>query len=111
MPLLADAAPAAQPVQPGIADLIRSPMVPVLIAMFGFLYVTNRMQKKKVREHEDRVKMLKSGDRVVTNGGILGTIISVKEKSVSIRSADSKMEITKSAIAEILERSAEPSES
>jgi hypothetical protein len=37
-------------------------------------------------------------------------VVTVKEKTLSIRSADSKMEITKSAIAEITERSGESSE-
>jgi hypothetical protein len=37
--------------------------------------------------------------------------VTVKEKTLTIRSADAKLEITKSAIAEITERSGEPSES
>ena len=44
-------------------------------------------------------------------GGIIGVVVTVKDKSVSIRSADSKMEISKTAITEILERSGESSES
>jgi preprotein translocase subunit YajC len=43
----------------------------------------------------------------VAAGGILGVVITVREKSVSIRSADSKMEVAKSSITEILERSGE----
>jgi preprotein translocase subunit YajC len=39
---------------------------------------------------------------VVTSAGILGTVITVKEKSVSLRSADAKFEVTKASITEIL---------
>ena len=49
------------------------------------------------------LKNLKSGDKVVTAGGIVGVIITVKDKTVSLRSADAKMEITKSSVAEIIE--------
>ena len=54
---------------------------------------------------------LGAGDRVITSSGIVGVVVTVKEKSATIRSADAKLEITKSAIAEITERSGEPSES
>jgi preprotein translocase subunit YajC len=47
----------------------------------------------------------------VTTGGIVGVIVSVKEKTISIRSADAKFEITKAAVAEITERAGESSES
>jgi preprotein translocase subunit YajC len=47
----------------------------------------------------------------VTSGGVIAVVITVKEKSLSVRSADAKFEITKSAVAEITERSGETSES
>jgi preprotein translocase subunit YajC len=56
------------------------------------------------------LKAVKPGDKVITSGGILGVVITVKEKTVSIRSADAKLEITKSAIAEITERGGESKE-
>jgi preprotein translocase subunit YajC len=114
--LLADAAPTqpaatGQPA-PSLVDLLtHSLIVPMMIVFGCFIYVSNRSQKKKIREHEERIKALKPGDKVVTNSGIIASIVTVKEKSISIRSADSKMEITKNAIAEVLERAGESSES
>ena len=49
------------------------------------------------------VNSLKSGDKVVTAGGIIGIVITVKDKTVSLRSADTKMEVTKASVTEILE--------
>jgi hypothetical protein len=41
----------------------------------------------------------------------VAVVVTVKEKTLTVRSADSKFEITKAAIAEITDRSGEPSES
>jgi len=51
------------------------------------------------------LKTLKPGDKVVTSGGVLGVVISVKDRAVSIRSAEAKIEVLKSAVSEVLERS------
>lgn len=84
-------------------------MIVLMIVMFYF--VLFRPQQKKAKEHAQLLKSVRPGDKVVTSGGVIGVVITVKEKSVSIRSADSKMEITKSSIAEIFERSGEAAES
>lgn len=66
-------------------------------------------QRKKAKETETMLQALRAGDKVVTNSGIIGVVLSIKDKSVSIRSADTKLEILKSAVAEVTERSGEPS--
>ena len=84
-------------------------MFAILGVMFYFVLI--RPQQKKSREHADLMKALRPGDKVLTTGGILGVVISVKEKSVSIRSADTKLEVLKSAVSEIMERAASSAES
>jgi preprotein translocase subunit YajC len=64
-------------------------------------------QRKKAKEQEAMLGALKSGDKVVTASGIVAVVLSIKEKTVSIRSADTKLEILKSAISEVTERSGE----
>jgi len=56
-------------------------------------------------------KTIKPGDKILTSGGIIGVVVAVKEKSLSIRSADAKMEILKSAVTDITERSSGAAES
>src|SRR3954471_8981881 len=75
----------------------------VAIAMYVLMF---RPQQKKAREHADMLKTVKSGDRIATSGGILGVVVSVKEKSLSIRSADTKLEVLKSSVSEIMEKGA-----
>ena len=87
-------------------------MVPLVLLMVVFYFALIRPQQKKSKEHAQLMKNIRSGDKIVTTSGILATVITVKEKSLTIRSADTKLEIAKSAVAEITERSgSEPSES
>ena len=86
-------------------------MVPLVLLVVVFYFILIRPQQKKAKEHQQLLKTVKPGDKVLTSGGVLGVIITVKEKTVTLRSADAKLEITKSAIAEITERSGEAGES
>jgi preprotein translocase subunit YajC len=76
-----------------------------------FYFILIRPQQKKAKDHTILLKTLRSGDKIVTTGGVVGVVVTVKEKTVSIRSADTKMEVLKSAVTEITERSGESSES
>jgi len=62
-----------------------------------------RPQQQRAKQQAKLMANLKSGDRVVTTSGIVGIVISVKDKTVSLRSSDAKMEVTKSSVTEILE--------
>ena len=104
--LLADAAaPAAgsstQPQQP--AWLGFAPMI-LLVVVFYFILI--RPQQKRAKQQAQLISALKSGDRVVTSSGIVGVVITVKDNTVSLRSMDTKMEVTKASVTEILEGSA-----
>ena len=71
------------------------------IAIFGaamYLFFL-RPQKKKKKQEEDLRKNIQIGDEIVTIGGIYGRIVSLKEDSVIIESADhSKTRVAKWAI-------------
>lgn len=82
-------------------------VVPMVLLFIIFYFVLIRPQQKKAKEQAEMLKTIKSGDKVVTSSGIIATVITVKEDSISIRSADAKMEVTKGSIAEIRERSGE----
>src|ERR1041384_671247 len=85
-------------------------LVPLALVIVGFYFVLIRPQQKKTRDHTELLKSVQAGDKIITTGGIVGVVISVKEKTISMRSADAKFEITKTAIAEISERSGERAE-
>jgi len=79
-----------------------------ILFMWLFLF---RPQQKKAKEHKAMLSALKAGDKIVTNAGIVGVVISLKDKTVTVRSGDSKMEVTHASIADILERGSDPNES
>lgn len=82
-------------------------LVPLLL-IFVVMYIALILpQQRKAKQHAELVKSLNPGDKVVTNGGIHGIIVSVKDKTISIRSADSKLEVLRSAVTEVTEKSSQ----
>jgi|SRR3954465_15917852 len=79
-------------------------MIGMMVLMVGAVWVMSGSQRKKAKQHAELLKTLKSGDKVVTSGGILGVVLTVKDKSVTVRSGDTKLELLKSAVSEITER-------
>ncbi len=71
------------------------------IAIFGiFYFLIIAPQRRRQRALQETVANLKAGDRIVTNGGIIGTIKSVRENSLLIMSADKSMlEVSRGAVA------------
>lgn len=84
-------------------------MLVIMVVMFYFVLI--RPQSRKAKEHAEMLKTVRPGDKIVTSGGVVGVVVTVKEKTLSIRSADSKFEVTKAAITEVTERSGATSES
>jgi preprotein translocase subunit YajC len=95
---------AGQP-QPTPMQLIFGSPIILIIAMIGLMYVFIFRPQSQQRKQQVKLQdSIKSGDRIVTSAGIVGIVISVKDKTVSIRSADAKMEVTKASVTEIIER-------
>jgi preprotein translocase subunit YajC len=86
-------------------------MFPLFLLLFAFYFAILRPQQKRQKAHAELMKSIKAGDKVTTTSGIIGIVVTVKERSVSIRSAETKLEVLKSAISEITERDVEPSQS
>jgi preprotein translocase subunit YajC len=82
-----------------------------MLAIMGFIFyfLLIRPQQKRAKEHDVLMKTIRTGDKITTSSGIIGIVVGLKEKSLSIRSADTKLEILKSAVSEITERANEPS--
>ena len=76
----------------------------MLLVFVIFYVILIRPQQRKQKEHEALLKTLKPGDKVLTSGGLVGTIVGVKEKTVNVRCADAKLEMLKSAVSEVTER-------
>lgn len=72
----------------------------LIILIFYFLII--RPQKKRDKEAKAMIDAMKKGDRVVTIGGIHGTIVAVREQTVVVKVDDSaRIEFSKSAISSV----------
>lgn len=75
-------------------------LLPMLLVFGVFYLLLIRPQQKKQRQLQETISQLKTGDRIVTTGGVIGTITAVRDTSFLIRSADkSILEIARSAVA------------
>lgn len=72
--------------------------------MVVFYLVLIRPQQKKAKEHAELLKNIRAGDKVTTSGGLVATVVGVKDRTVTLRSGDSKLEVLKSSVAEVTER-------
>ncbi len=93
-------APAAKP---GAGNFF---FLALMMALVAFMLLTSRSQKKKEKRQRDKMhaEMAKS-DRVLTVGGVIGTVIAVKEDEVVVKvdeSTNTKMTFIKSAIQRII---------
>jgi len=102
--LLAQAAapPSAPGTQPAPFDILKSQLPFFLLIGVIFYFILIRPQQQRAKQQARLIAELKAGDKVVTSSGIVGVVISVKDRTVSLRSMDAKMEVTKASVTEIL---------
>lgn len=89
--------------QPGAGSFITTLLPFILIFGIFYLLVIRPQQKKQrqlQQEREELLNALKPGDKVVTSGGIYGTIVAVRDNTVTLRIADKvSVEVLRNAIA------------
>lgn len=82
--------------------------VPIILIFVVFYFILIRPQQKKQKEHQNLVSQLRKGDKIVTNGGIYGTVVDAKEHIIVLKIAeDVKIELVKSAVATVIEKRGE----
>jgi preprotein translocase subunit YajC len=104
-PTTQTAAPAGTPAGQTMQNPTTGLLIPLVLMIVMLYFMIFRPQSQQRKRQEKLLQALKSGDKVVTASGILGQVITVKDTTVSLRSADAKMEVTKSSIIEIRESS------
>jgi len=73
----------------------------LLFAVFYFILI--RPQQKRQKEHRQLLENLKKGDKVVTTGGIQGTVVSLSDTVVTVEIADKvKVKVGRSYIAGLM---------
>jgi preprotein translocase subunit YajC len=96
----------AQATQPDPRAQMMSTLGMLVMMMVVVWFMIIRPQRRKAKEQTELLKNLKANDKVVTSSGIIGIVTSVRDDSVTIRSGEAKLEVQKSAVTQVVEKSA-----
>ena len=81
----------------------KNPLIQFLpfIVIFGIFYLLLIMpMRKRLKKHQEMLGKLTKGDRVITTGGIFGTVVDVQDDRLIVRIAENvKIEVARSAVA------------
>lgn len=78
-------------------------MLPFILVFVIFYFLLIRPQRTKQKRHQEMVEQLKPGDKVITAGGIHGTVMGVQKDRIELKIASNvKIDISKNSIAVIL---------
>src|SRR5882762_2644017 len=79
-------------------------LVPIaaIFAIFYFLLI--RPQQKQQKDHEKMLEGLKKDDRILTTGGLYGTIVGLKGDDLEVRFSETvKLRVARSAVSKLLQ--------
>ncbi len=75
----------------------------LMVALFYFMLI--RPQKRREKERRALLEAVKTGDRILFAGGLLGVVANVKEKTLLVKVADGvKVEVVRSAVSQVLDK-------
>jgi preprotein translocase subunit YajC len=76
----------------------------MIVAIFAVMYfLMIRPQQRQKKQHQDLLSKLSKGDKVITAGGIHGTVAGVKDNTVIVKIAENvKVEMNRSAISQVV---------
>ena len=83
----------------------------MVLMMAIFYMILIRPQRRREQERRDLINNIKTGDRIVFSGGILGTVTNVKESTFVVRIAEKvKIEVSRGAVSTVLDKGEAPPE-
>ena len=89
--------------RPAGFDLIS--LMPLLLIFVVFYFLLIRPQQKKMKQHRELISALKRGDRVLTAGGIIGSVVKVEDAELLVEIAkDVRVRVARSTISDVLSK-------
>jgi preprotein translocase subunit YajC len=74
-------------------------LIPLAMMLGVFYFLLIAPMRRRQKQQQEMIGALKAGDRVVTSGGIYGTIVGIKEDRLTLRIADQvKVEVAKASV-------------
>lgn len=102
------AAPTTGPTGGGqltLVGFLKSPMLLVILMIVVLFWMNSRARTKERQRYEAMLSALKRNDRVLTIGGVIGTVVDVREGEVVVKvdeTSNTKVRFSRSAIKEVL---------
>lgn len=87
--MLMTADPAAQ----GGLGAMAATFLPFILIIFVFYFMMIRPQKKREKAIQDMRSKIEVGDEIITSGGIIGRVVSIREDSIVIESGSDRSKI------------------
>ena len=84
-------------------------LMPITLVMIIFYFLLIRPQRKRAKQHKAMLAELKRGDKIITNGGLTGTIVKVVDDSETIEveiAKDVKVNVVRTMIADVRDKDA-----
>lgn len=92
----------AEPAQRSGGNFVTA-LIPFILVFVIFYLLIIMPSRKKQKRHQEMVGQLKPGDKIVTSGGIYGTVMGTQKDRIEVKiSANVKIDITKNAVAAII---------
>lgn len=85
---------------PGLMNL-----APLIIIMVIFYFLLIRPQQKQMKERKKMLEVLKAGDKILSSGGIFGTILAIRGDELEVQIADNvKVIMARSSVANTIKQ-------
>ena len=83
--------------------------IPLILMFVIFYFLLIRPQQKKTKEHRQMVDTLKTGDRIITSGGLHGRITGVSENALTVEIAEKvRVKVNRGSVTALMQTSPPP---
>ena len=91
--------------QGGQGNPLGGMMLPMIIIFAIMYFMMIRPQQRREKERRAMIEAIKTGDRIIFSGGILGTVTNVKDTVLVVKIADNvKIEVARAGVSKVLEK-------
>ncbi|HIP29526.1 MAG TPA: preprotein translocase subunit YajC [Sulfurospirillum arcachonense] len=91
----------------GGSDIFAS-LLPLIVLFAIFYFLVIRPQQKQAKTHKEMLGALKKGDKVITNGGLIGEVVKPEEDFIKVKlNDDTTVKVSRDYIAKKIEKSAD----
>lgn len=91
--------------QQGGAGSILGMIIPMVLIFAIFYFMLIRPQQRREKERQALINAIKSGDRILFCGGMIGTVVNVKDRILVVKVADNvKVEVARGSVLRVLDK-------